>query len=122
VKDLKYSPTAVGGIKAFGDWCYRKDLNDPPTAVGGIICAKLTPALKFTSTLKLSAQVFLKAPSLSFLAVDFSNRSSRETSTLKLQKRNRLRRTLALLFLFALSAGLGSSQIGPSLPLYGRKV
>jgi hypothetical protein len=35
--DLKYPPTAVGGITiGLGDVFYRKDLKYPPTAVGGI--------------------------------------------------------------------------------------
>src|ERR1700752_5187108 len=35
--DLKYPPTAVGGIKFwFRNRVCRKDLNHPPTAVGGI--------------------------------------------------------------------------------------
>jgi len=36
LKDLKYPPTAVGGIKFNWEGSSRKDLNEPPTAVGGI--------------------------------------------------------------------------------------
>ena len=40
-KDLKYPPTAVGGIRnVVLDRGYRKDLKSPLTAVSGIICTK----------------------------------------------------------------------------------
>ena len=35
-RDLKYPPTAVGGINVPFRNISRKDLNHPPTAVGGI--------------------------------------------------------------------------------------
>jgi len=57
-KDLKYPPTAVGGIKA---WFYflicRKDLNNPPTAVVGIWIFHET--IKRNDELRLKVSSFL---------------------------------------------------------------